>query len=245
MDVSFMESCWWVFKQLWDKNKVYRAYQIMPFSTALETPLSQMEAKQNEKTTQDPAILVAFPVLNQTGYENTSLVIHTTTPWTLPSNLFIAVHPEFEYVKILDEKSSRNYIILEAGLSSLYKDLKKAKYKVLSKISGKELVGWQYEPLFPYFTEQFSDCFRVIGADYVEAGEGTGLVHQAPAFGQEDYDAAVAAGFISPQRLPPCPVNDKGQFTSESLEMRANMSRLQTRPFCGISGRRDVSWWSL
>lgn len=98
-----MESCWWVFKQLWDKNKVYRAYQIMPFSTALYTPLSQMEAKQNEKITQDPAILVAFPVLNQPGYEDTSLVIYTTTPWTLPSNLFIAVHPEFEYVRVLDE----------------------------------------------------------------------------------------------------------------------------------------------
>lgn len=73
------------------------------------------------------------------------------------------------------------------------------------------MVGWKYSPLFPYFTEQFSDRFQIIGADYVEAGEGTGLVHQSPAFGQEDYDAAVAAGFISPQRLPPCPVDDKGQ----------------------------------
>ncbi|KAH8763660.1 isoleucyl-tRNA synthetase [Diaporthe sp. PMI_573] len=218
MDASFMESCWWVFKQLWDQGKVYRAYQIMPFSTALCTPLSQMEAKQNEKMTQDPAILVAFPVVGQVGYEDTSLVIYTTTPWTLPSNLFIAINPSFEYVKILDEKSGRHYIILESGLSSLYKDLKKAKYKVLDKILGKEMIGWKYTPLFPYFTQQFSDCFQVIGADYVEAGEGTGLVHQAPAFGQEDYDAAVAAGFISPERLPPCPVDEKGQFTSEIPE---------------------------
>lgn len=149
MDTPFMESCWWVFKELWDKNKVYRAYQIMPFLTALCTPLSQMEAKQNEKMTQDPAILIAFPVLDQPGYENTSLVIYTTTPWTLPSNLLIAVHPEFEYIRILDEKSGRYYILLESGLSSLYKDLKKAKYKVSSKIPGKEMIGWKYTPLFP------------------------------------------------------------------------------------------------
>ncbi|MCJ1284584.1 hypothetical protein MMC26_003917 [Xylographa opegraphella] len=83
---------------------------------------------------------------------------------------------------------------------------------------GKDMIGWKYEPLFPYFIDKFSDCFRLIGADYVEAGEGTGLVHQAPAFGQEDYDAAVSAGFISPERLPPCPVDDKGLFTSEVPE---------------------------
>lgn len=86
--------------------------------------------------------------------------------------------------------------------------------KVVKKIRGKEIVGWKYEPLFKYFAEEYSDCFQVIAADYVEEGEGTGLVHQAPAFGQEDYDAAVAAGFITPKRLPPCPVDDKGLLNS-------------------------------
>ena len=210
-----MESCWWVFKQLFDKNQVYRAYKIMPFSTALCTPLSHMESKQNEKLTQDPAVLVAFPVLGQKGDGEASLIIYTTTPWTLPSNLFIAVHPQFEYVEILDEKSGEQYILLESGIPMLYKDPKKAKYKVIKKIIGKDMIGWKYEPLFPYFIDKFSDCFQVIGADYVEAGEGTGLVHQAPAFGQEDYDAAILAGVISPERLPPCPVDDKGLFTSE------------------------------
>jgi len=218
MDVRFMESCWWAFKQLFDKGQVYRAYQIMPYSTALCTPLSHMESKQNEKMTQDPSVLVAFPILGVEGKENTSLVIYTTTPWTLPSNLLIAAHPDFEYVEILDEKSGKQYILMESGLSMLYKDLKKAKYKVLGKMQGKDIIGWKYEPLFKYFAETFSDCFQVIGADYVEAGEGTGLVHQAPAFGQEDYDAAVAAGFITPKRLPPCPVDEKGCFTSEVPE---------------------------
>ncbi|EMR71230.1 putative isoleucyl-trna synthetase protein [Eutypa lata UCREL1] len=215
MDVNFMESCWWVFKQLFDKGSVYRAYQIMPYSTALCTPLSQMEAKQNEKTTQDPAIVVSFPVVGVEGQENTSLLIYTTTPWTLPSNLLIAVHPDFEYVKILDETSQRYFILLEAGIGNVFKSPQKGKYKIVQKIMGRDMIGWKYEPIFKYFVEKYSDCFQVTGADYVEAGEGTGLVHQAPAFGQEDYDAAVAAGFINPQRLPPCPVDDKGCFTAE------------------------------
>ncbi|CAK7223694.1 hypothetical protein SCUCBS95973_005266 [Sporothrix curviconia] len=218
MDVTFMESCWWVFKQLFDKGTVYRAYQIMPFSTALGTPLSHMESKQNEKLTQDPAIVVSFPVLNVEGYENTSLLVYTTTPWTLPSNLLIATHPAFEYLVILDEASGKQYILQEAGLTLLYKNPKKAKYKVIKKIKGQEMVGWKYEPLFRYYVDKYSDCFQVIPADYVEEGEGTGLVHQAPAFGQEDYDAAVAAGFITPQRLPPCPVDDKGCLTEEIPE---------------------------
>lgn len=218
MDTTFMESCWWVFKQLFDGDHVYRAYQIMPFSTALCTPLSQMEAKQNEKMTQDPAIIVSFPIVGVEGMENTSFLIYTTTPWTLPSNLLIAAHPDFEYLVILDEASGRQYVLMESGLGSIYKNLKKAKYKVIKKLKGKDIIGWKYEPLFKYFVKDFSDCFQVIGADYVEAGEGTGLVHQAPAFGQEDYDAAVAAGFIHSKRLPPCPVDDKGQFTDEVPE---------------------------
>ncbi len=210
-----MESCWWVFKQLYDNGRVYRAYQIMPFSTALCTPLSHMESKQNEKMTQDPAVVVAFPVEGVKGMENTSFLAYTTTPWTLPSNLFVAVHPNFEYAVVLDEPSGQKYVILETSLSVLYQNPAKAKYKVVEKLLGRDMVGWKYSPLFPYFTETFGDCFQVIGAEYVEAGEGTGLVHQAPAFGQEDYDAAVAAGFITPERLPPCPVDDNGCFTAE------------------------------
>lgn len=105
MDVTFMESCWWVFKQLFDKDLVYRSYKVMPFSTALSTPLSHMESKQNEKMTQDPAIIVALPVTE--GMENTSILIYTTTPWTLPSNLLVAVHPEFEVGTIAQGASLR------------------------------------------------------------------------------------------------------------------------------------------
>lgn len=215
MDFKFMESCWWVFKQLFDNGDVYRAYRIMPYSTALCTPLSHMESKEDERETQDPAILVEFPLLDVEGKPDTSLVVYTTTPWTLPSNLLIAVHLELEYLEVLDEATNRRFILLESGLSMLYKDPQKAKYLRLSKISGQTMVGWRYKPLFNYFTDAFADCFQVIAADYVEDGEGTGIVHQAPAFGQEDYDAAVGAGFITPQRLPPCPVDERGCFTTE------------------------------
>ncbi len=218
MDVKFMETEWWVFKRLFDEGLVYRSYQVMPYSTALCTPLSHMESKQAERMTQDPAVVVSFPVLGQTEQSNTSLLVYTTTPWTLPSNLLVAVHKNFQYLKILDENTGNYYVTLENGLKLLYKDPAKAKYKIVSKIKGHEMVGWRYEPLFSYFTQQFSDCFQVIAADYVEAGEGTGLVPQSPAFGEEDYHAATAAGFISPSRLPPCPVDDKGQFTAQVVE---------------------------
>jgi isoleucyl-tRNA synthetase len=212
-----MESCWWVFKKLFNQGDVYRSYQIMPFSTALCTPLSQMEAKQNEKMTQDPAIVVAFPLVDPGLQPNgpSSFLIWTTTPWTLPSNLLIGAHPDLEYVEVRDEKTGNQYIMHENGLGMVFKDLKKAKYKILRKFKGKEMAGWKYKPIFDYFAESHSDCFQIINADYIEAGDGVGLVHIAPGFGQEDYDAAKAAGFVSPERLPPVPVDDKGNFTAE------------------------------
>jgi isoleucyl-tRNA synthetase len=113
---------------------------------------------------QDPAILVSFPVLGVEGKEDTSLVVYTTTTWTLPSNLLIAIHPDFEYLEILDEKMGHRYILLESGLSMLYKDPKKARYTVVCNIPGKAMIGWKYKPLFNYFSDTFSDCFQVIAA---------------------------------------------------------------------------------
>lgn len=135
-----MESCWWVFKQLFDGGHAYRAYQIMPYSTALGTPLSHMESKQNERTTQDPAVLVAFPVRGVAGEETTNLAIYTTTPWTLPSNLLIAVHPDLEYLEILDHKTGQRHVLMESGLPMLYKDPRAAEYQVIRKIAGRAIL---------------------------------------------------------------------------------------------------------
>ncbi|KAF2675210.1 isoleucyl-tRNA synthetase,cytoplasmic [Microthyrium microscopicum] len=214
MDFPFMESEWWVFKQLWDKGVVYRGYRVMPYSTGLTTPLSNMEAQQNYKDVQDPAVVVAFPLVDEPA---TSLLAWTTTPWTLPSNLGLCVHPDFDYIKITDEASGKTYILLEALLKSLYKDPKKAKFKVLQKkIKGKDMLGWKYQPLFPYFQDQFKDhAFKVLNDKYVTSDSGTGIVHQAPAFGEDDYRIAMENGIISHDRLPPCPVNDQGIYTEE------------------------------
>lgn len=206
-----MESEWWVFKQLFDKGAVYQAHRVMPYSTALTTALSNFEANQNYQDVVDPAVVVSFPLLSD---PNTCLLAWTTTPWTLPSHLALAANPEFEYVKIADEKSGKNFILLEKLLGTLYKDPKKAKFKVVERFTGKDMLGWQYEPLFDYFYEDFKEvAFKVINASYVTADSGVGLVHQAPAFGEDDYNAAVEAGIVTEQRPPPDPVNDTGNFT--------------------------------
>ena len=213
MNPTFMESVWWVFKQLFEKDVVYRGYRVMPYSTALNTPLSNFEAQQNYKDVQDPAIIVSFPLLSD---HQTCLLAWTTTPWTLPSHTGLAVHPDFQYVKILDELSGKNYILLESLMKTLYKDPKKAKYKVVEHFTGKDMLGWRYQPLFDYFYEEFKDVgFRVFNALYVTADSGVGIVHQSPAFGEEDYKVAFEAGVINDKRLPPNPVDERGIFTAE------------------------------
>ena len=185
----------------------------MPYSTALNTPLSNFESQQNYMDTQDPAVVCAFPLLSD---PQTNLLAWTTTPWTLPSNVALATHPDFEYIKINDELTSKNFILLEALLKTLYKDPKKAKFKILERIKGQDMLGWRYQPPFNYFYEEFKDYgFKVLNARYVTSESGVGIVHQAPAFGEEDYNVAFQAGVISDKRLPPNPVDEKGCFTEE------------------------------
>ncbi|EON67537.1 isoleucyl-tRNA synthetase [Coniosporium apollinis CBS 100218] len=213
MDTTFMESLWWVFKQLWEKDAVYRGYKVMPYSTALNTPLSNFESQQNYKDTQDPAIVVSFPLLDD---PNTYFLAWTTTPWTLPSHTGLAANPDFEYIKILDQASGKHFILLEKLLRTLYKDPKKAKFKIVEKMKGKDMLGWRYQPLFDYFYEEFKDYgFRLLNATYVSDDSGVGIVHQSPAFGEEDYKVAMDAGVISDKRLPPNPVDETGCFTAE------------------------------
>ncbi|KAF1729642.1 Isoleucine--tRNA ligase, cytoplasmic [Beauveria bassiana] len=213
MDLNFMESCWWVFKQLHDKGVVYRGYKVMPYSTVLTTPLSNNEAQENYKMVQDPAVVVTFPLLDD---PKTCLLAWTTTPWTLPAHTNLAANPDFEYVKISDEKTGMNYILLESLIGTLYKKPEKEKYKVVARYKGSDLLGWRYEPLFPYYYDQFrQNGFRVYNDSYVTATSGVGIVHQAPAFGEEDFTAAMKNGIISAERLPPNPVDDNGCFTSE------------------------------
>lgn len=213
MNTSFMESVWWVFGQLYQKGLVYRGFRVMPYSTACTTPLSNFEAGSDYRDTVDPAIVISFPLVDD---PKTSLLAWTTTPWTTPSNLAACVHPDFTYIKIHDEEKDVNYWILEKLLTTLYKDPKKAKFKKIQEIKGKDMVGWKFVPLFDYFVEKYGDsAFRVVADPYVTADAGTGIVQQAPAFGDDDYRIAMANGITSLDNLPPCPVDEAGRFTAE------------------------------
>lgn len=213
---SFMESTWWVFSELFKKGLVYRGFRVMPYLTGLTTSLSSFEAQQNYKDVLDPAVTVGFQLRDQ---PDTYLVAWTTTPWTLPSNLALCVNDLFEYVKIYDEKREKYFILLELLLTTLYKKPKSEKIKVVEKIQGKDLVGLKYIPLFPYFEKEFEQyAFRVILADYVSAESGTGIVHQAPAHGEEDNAVCLRHGVITDTRPPPCPIDDAGKFTAEVPE---------------------------
>ncbi|KAJ1980253.1 isoleucine--tRNA ligase, partial [Dimargaris cristalligena] len=213
LDTSFMESVWWAFGQLYGKGKVYRGVRVMPFSTGCNTPLSNFEATQNYKDVVDPAVTVAFPLVSDPTVQ---LLAWTTTPWTLPSNLALCVNPDFEYIKIRDGETGQLYVLLEKRLDVLYKNPKKAKFEILDRFSGSSMLGWEYIPLFDYFVEEFQGrAFKVLNDRYVTDESGTGIVHQAPGFGEDDHRCCTEAGVISPDGFLPCPVNESGIMTSE------------------------------
>jgi len=195
MDCKYMESVWWAFKQMYNKDLVYRGTKIMPFSTACNTVLSNFEAGSNYKDVSDPSVIVTFPCVKD---PKVSLIAWTTTPWTLPSNLALAVNPSLDYIKFQDVTTEKIYICMKVRLDHVVKQCKLGKTKVLETMKGSELEGTEYEPLFPYFQEDMkgTKCFSVITADYVSTEAGTGVVHQAPGFGEEDYNTCIKKGLI-------------------------------------------------
>ncbi|KAH0789139.1 isoleucine--tRNA ligase, cytoplasmic [Histomonas meleagridis] len=212
MDPSFMESEWWVFKQLWDKDLVYRGVKVMPYSTGCKTPLSNFEAGENYQKVSDPCLSVSFTVPGK----DYRFVAWTTTPWTLPSNLALAVNPKLTYCRVVDNKTQKKYVLMKDRLCEIFNLKDKKSYTIEEEFLGKELVGIKYEPLFPYFKE-WSDkgCFQVIDADYVSNEDGTGIVHIAPGFGEEDFNACMKKGLIKKGEKIVCPIDDNGCFTNE------------------------------
>ena len=343
LDTDFMESVWWVFSQLFAKNLVYRGFKVMPYSTDLKTALSNFEVANTHRNETDPAVMVSFPLDVKEGEEEEeeekdgengsgngapgsdanvdrrpALVAWTTTPWTLPSNLALCVHPEFIYVKVRQRSTGKVFIVAEARLGALpgaggkkkggeggggggegggeggggskKKDKRKKKeggepaaaataapeaasaispasaapapgpaekkeeedgeeeqqggYEILATMKGSALAGRSYEPLFPFFaslkkkkgsdsSSPLKGAFRILADTYVTADSGTGVVHQAPAFGEDDMRVCLAHGVISrdggsgngnggdsassasslPLGSMPCPVDENGNFT--------------------------------
>ena len=204
MDASFMETVWWIFQQMWNQGLVYEGYKVLPFSTRLGTVLSNFEANLNYKDVQDPAITVRFAA---EGEEQVFFIAWTTTPWTLPSNLALAVGSEIDYVKVRDHADNVGYIMAEARLRTYFP--KEETYTIEARYRGKDLVGRGFTPLFPYFVDQKpAGAFRVIESEHVTTEDGTGIVHMAPAFGEEDFYACQQAGIPLVN-----PVDDDGRFT--------------------------------
>ena len=205
MNPDYMESIWWVVKQLWEKGLMYEGYYILPYCPRCSTVLSNHELNLGGyKEVHDPAITIKFKA---DGEDDTYFLAWTTTPWTLPSNLALAVHNDVEYVKVAD--SGEKYIMARERLSAYYKS--EEEYSVIWTKKGSELVGMSYEPLFPYFADaKEKGAFKVFAADYVTTEDGTGIVHTAPGFGEDDYATLKGTGIPTV-----CPIDGECRFTSE------------------------------
>jgi len=205
MDPDYMESIWWVVKSLWDKNLIFEGFYILPYCPRCSTALSNFELNLGGyKEVQDPAITVRFQLKDE---PDTYIIAWTTTPWTLPSNLALAVGADITYVKVKD--GDEYYILAKELISSYYKS--EEDYKIVEELSGKDLEGKVYIPLFPYFKDLEKDgAFKVFTGDFVSTEDGTGIVHIAPGFGEDDYNILKDSGIPTI-----CPVDGEGRFTGE------------------------------
>jgi isoleucyl-tRNA synthetase len=200
MDISFMESVWWVFQKLFDSGLVYEGFKVMPFSMKLGTPISNFEANLNYKDVDDPSATVAFQSLDN---PNVYYLAWTTTPWTLPSNLALIVGSKIDYVRVA--KDGKEYILAEARLPAIFKE----GAEVLEKFTGESLKNKRYKPLFPFFAGH-EGAFRILLDDFVTTDDGTGIVHAAPAFGESDFFVCKRENIEIV-----CPINSNGYFTDE------------------------------
>ncbi len=234
MNPDYMESIWNVVKALFEKDLIYSGHYILPYCPRCSTVLSNHELSMDGyKNVQDPAITVKFKVSGtlkdskncyQELSENTFLLVWTTTPWTLPSNLGLAVGRDFDYVLI--EENDCNYILLASRLDAVFPHKKdeKPSYRIVKNLKGSDLEGLLYEPIFPYFSHLKAEedgkakdgsvgCFRVMCGSFVTTEDGTGVVHMAPGFGEDDSALCKSYG------LPTvCPVDAECKFTKEVPE---------------------------
>jgi isoleucyl-tRNA synthetase len=208
LDPSYMESVMWAFRTLWDKGLVYEGFRVLAYCWRCETPLSNTETRMDDvyRDRQDPALTVWFQL-----HSGERLLVWTTTPWTLPSNLAAAVGPDIDYAVMQDADGER-YILAESRLAAYAKELGDAVQ--VATIKGSELVGRRYTPLYPYFAdaEVFGtyEAFQVLAADFVSTEDGTGVVHMAPGFGEDDQNACNAIGIPTI-----CPMDEHGRYTAE------------------------------
>jgi len=211
LDLSYMESVMWAFKTLWDKGLIYEGFRVLWYCWRCETPLSNTETKMDDvyRDRQDPAVTVGLRLKSEKPELNgVEALVWTTTPWTLPSNLAAAVHPDVEYV-VVQAPNARRYLLAEARLAAYAKELGESP-EVLARFRGTELLGTRYTPPFDFFAGRQPNAHQILLADYVTTEDGTGMVHIAPAYGEEDKVVTDAAGIE-----PVTPVNSRGEFDAQ------------------------------
>ncbi|MBN2386787.1 MAG: isoleucine--tRNA ligase [Anaerolineales bacterium] len=242
---DYIESVWWILKQLWDKDLLYKGYKVVPYCPRCGTPLSDHEVALGYAEAVDPSVFVRLPLVDTPG---TSLLIWTTTPWTLPANVAVAAHPDVEYVTVerhLEEGGTERMILAAALLEQVFRG---EEVKVVERYKGKRLKGVKYQPLFTFMPPEKPAHYVVLG-DFVTTEDGTGLVHIAPAFGAEDMQVAQEVGLpvvltIGPDGsfLPEVRpwsgvfVKDADPSITEDLRARGLLYRAETYthtyPFC-------------
>ncbi|HSL73006.1 MAG TPA: isoleucine--tRNA ligase [Ilumatobacteraceae bacterium] len=213
LDLSYMESVMWAFKTLWDKGLIYEGFRVIAYCWRCETPLSNTETRMDDvyRDRQDPALTVGFELVE--APVPTRLLAWTTTPWTLPSNLALAVGVDIDYAVV--ELDGVRYVLADALLGSYAAELGDATR--VDTLRGADLVGRRYRPLFDYFADVerhgTGEAFQVLAADFVSIDDGTGIVHIAPGFGEDDQLVANAAGIPTI-----CPMDEHGRYTAEVTE---------------------------
>ena len=233
LDPSYMESVMWAFKTLWDKGLVYEGFRVLAYCWRCETPLSNTETRMDDvyRDRQDPALTVWFTL--ETGER---ILAWTTTPWTLPSNLALAVGPDVEYA-LMRHADGHTYVMADARVGSYEKELDGAER--IGTVKGSDLVGRSYTPMFPFLADT-PNAFRVLGAEFVTTEDGTGVVHMAPGFGEDDQNACNAAGIPTI-----CPMDEHGQYTAEITPWAgrhvfdANPDVIKTLKDAGVVVRHD------
>jgi isoleucyl-tRNA synthetase len=229
---SYVESVWWSLKHLFDRGLLYRGHKIVWWWAQGGTALSSGEVGQGYREVADPSVYVRFPLVDD---PDTALLVWTTTPWTLPSNQFAAVHPDLNYATIVDEPTGQRLIIAQALVPTIAAKVKR-ELEIESVCRGSELVGKRYVPPFDFYyhsdgsrTGQLRDggtqtiAWRIVPADFVTLDSGTGVVHQAPAFGEVDYEVLIdqQQRFVEGQAPPLiCAVGPDGKFNDQAPEFQ-------------------------
>ena len=218
LDKNFMESVWNVFSELYKKKLIYKGSKIMPYSTGCNTPLSNFEANSNYQKVLDSSLVVKFKIKNNQlilkDIDNIYLLVWTTTPWTLPTNLALCINENLKYIVI---NYDDEYYILNDESLHRYFNKKKCSYTIIKEIDISIMKNIEYIPLFDYYN-YYENAFKIYCDNYVSSSSGTGIVHLSPAFGEDDNRICKKYNIISNKKSPPCPLDENGIFTSEIID---------------------------